>query len=871
MPQRDFHVRDVHFELVVDCIKLSLKKPNIVTATVVHCAALKIGALAYLPTSTSLLTLYSKAGSFTSSRVLFEDIHIKDVIVWNAIISASLENNCYRTAMEFFEKMIKAQTRFDSTTLLLMVSTLSHMKNFDQGRVIHCVSIKFGMLVEISLCNALINMYAKCGDLNYFDSECLFEEMEYKDVVSWNSIMRGCLYNDDSEKSLCYFRRMNFSEETADHVSLSCAISACASLGELAFGECIHGQGIKLGYRDSSCVSVANSLISLYSQCAAIEVAETVFREIAYKDIVSWNAMMDGYASNEKIHEVFDLMGEMQTTGSFQPDIVTLATILPLCAELMLSREGRTIHGYAIRRQMLTDHIPLLNGLIDMYSKCNLVEKAELLFSSAKERDLISWNAMISGYSLNKYSEKAQNLFKELLCYGPNCSSSTVFSVLSSCNSPNRLKFGKSVHSWQLKSGFLNQILLVNCLMQMYINCGDLTSGFSILQENSSIADIASWNTIIIGCVRGEHFQEALETFRLMRQGPSFNYDSITLVNVLSAIANMELLNQGKALHSIALKSPLGSDTRVQNSLITMYDRCRDIDSARKVFKLHSSSNLCTWNCMISALSHNKESREALDIFRRLQFKPNEFTVVSVLSTCTQIGVLRHGKQVHGYMYRFGYQENSFISAALVDLYSNSGKLDNALKVFRHSHKSESAWNSMIAAYGNHGNGEKAVKLFHEMCESGIKATKSTFVSLLSACTHSGLVNQGLRYYECMSEKYGIKPEAEHQVYVVDMLGRSGRIDEAYEFTKGLQSNASSGVWGMLLSVCNYHGEIKLGKKVAEKLFEMEPQNVGYYISLSNMYVAAGSWKDATELRQSVYDQGLRKCAAYSLIDVGLG
>jgi pentatricopeptide repeat protein len=405
----------------------------------------------------------------------------------------------------------------------------------------------------------------------------------------------------------------------------------------------------------------------------------------------------------------------------------------------------------------------------------------------------------------------------------------------------------------------------------MYINCGDLTSGFSILQENSSIADIASWNTTIIGCVRGEHFQEALETFRLMRQGPSFNYDSITLVNVLSAIANMELLNQGKSLHSIALKSSLGSDTRVQNSLITMYDRCRDINSARKVFKLHSSSNLCTWNCMISALSHNKESKEALDLFRRLQLKPNEFTVVSVLSACTQIGVLRHGKQVHGYMYRFGYQENSFISAALVDLYSNCGKLDNALKVFRHSHKSESAWNSMIAAYGNHGNGEKAIKLFHEMCESGIKATKSTFVSLLSACTHSGLVNQGLRYYECMLEKYGIKPEAEHQVYVVDMLGRSGRINEAYEFTKGLQSNASSGVWGMLLSVCNYHGEIKLGKKVAEKLFEMEPQNVGYYISLSNMYVAAGSWKDATELRQSVYDQGLRKCVAYSLIDVGLG
>lgn len=875
MPQRALHLRDIHFEPVVDYMNLSLKKPNIVTATVVHCAALKIGALAHLPTSTSLLTVYSKAGDFTSSRDLFEEIHNhnRDVISWNAIISASLENNFYRTAMDFFGKMIKAQTGFDSTTLLLMVLASLHAKNFDQGRAIHCVSIKSRVLVDINLGNALTDMYAKCGDLS--SSECLFEEMEYKDVVSWNSIMRGSLYNGDPEKSLYYFRRMSFSEENADHVSLSCAISACSSLRELAFGESIHGMGIKLGYKDSSHVSVANSLISLYSQCGVVEVAETVFRETAYKDIVSWNAMMEGFASNEKINEAFDLLVEMQTEGSFQPDIVTLTTILPLCAaELMLSREGRTIHGFAIRRHMVLDHLPLLNGLIDMYSKCSLVEKAQILFNSTTERDLVSWNAMISGYSQNKYSEEAQNLFRELLHWSPNCSSSTVFAILSSCNSPNSLHFGKSVHCWQLKSGFLNHILLVNSLMHMYINCGDLTVGFSILQENSDLADSASWNTVIVGYVRGDHFQEALETFRLMRQGPPSNYDAITLVSVLSACANLELLNQGKSFHSLTLKSPLGSDTRVQNSLITMYDRCRDINSARVVFQFCSTPNLCSWNCMISALSHNRESREALELFCRLQFKPNEFTIVSVLSACTQIGILRHGKQVHAHVFMSGIQENSFISAALLDLYSSCGRLDTAHQVFRHSEeKSESAWNTMIAAYGYHGNGEKAIKLFHEMCETGTRVTKSTFVSILSACSHSGLVNQGLWYYECMLEKYGVQPEAEHQVYVVDMLGKSGRLDEAYEFAKGLQSNdaSTSGVWGTLLSVCNYHGELKLGKQVAERLFEMEPHNVGYYISLSNMYVALGSWKDATELRQSIQDQGLRKFPGYSLIDVGLG
>ncbi|XP_019445123.1 PREDICTED: pentatricopeptide repeat-containing protein At4g19220, mitochondrial-like isoform X2 [Lupinus angustifolius] len=344
---------------------------------------------------------------------------------------------------------------------------------------------------------------------------------------------------------------------------------------------------------------------------------------------------------------------------------------------------------------------------------------------------------------------------------------------------------------------------------------------------------------------------------------------SASLVSVFSACANLELLNLGKSIHGLVIKSPLGSNTRVQNSIITMYDRCRDINSARVVFKFCSTPNLCSWNCMISALSHNKECREAFEHFCHLHFKPNEFTIVSVLSICTQIGVLRHGKQVHAQVFRSGFQDNSFISAALVDLYSNCGRLDTALQVFKHAEeKSESAWNSMIAAYGNHGNGEKAIKLFHEMIESGSRVTKSTFVSLLSACRHSGLIDQGLWYYDCMLDKYGVQPETEHQVYMVDMLGRSGRLDEAYEFTKGLQSNASSGVWGTLLSACNYHGDLKLGKQIAEHLFQVEPQNVGYYISLSNMYVAAGSWKDATDLRQFIQDKGLRKAAGYSLIDV---
>ncbi|KAK4261592.1 hypothetical protein QN277_004563 [Acacia crassicarpa] len=859
MPQR----------LMNDLIKSSNEKPKLLTASAAHCVALKMGALAHLPTVTSLLTVYHKSEDFRSSRDLFDEIQNRDVIAWNSIIAASVQNKLYKTAMDFFGNMIKDQCGFDSTTLLLLLSASSYMNKLEQGRAIHCLSVKSGMLADISLSNALTNMYAKCGDLK--SSDCLFLEIKYKDVVSWNSMIRGSLHNGDPKKSLYYFKDMVFSGEEADSVSLSCAISASSVLGELDSGQSIHGLGIKLGCLNSLHASVPNSLISLYTQCGDIEAAETVFREIACKDIVSWNAMMEGYASNGSVNYVFDLLLEMQADGSFQPDVVTLTNILKVCVVAMLSREGRTVHGFALRRQMLSD-LTLLNSLIDMYSKWKLVEKSEILFNSAQERDLVSWNVMIYGYSLNGYSKEAQNLFRQLLHFFPTCSASTVLAILSSCSSTDSLHFGKSIHCWQLKIGFLNHILSVNSLMHTYINCGDLTAAFLLFHENSALAVTASWNTLIVGCVKGNHYQEALETFSSMRQKAPVSYDSITLVNVLSACANLELLRKGSCLHGLVLRSPLGSDTQVQNSLITMYGRCRDIKSARSVFEFCNVPNLCSWNCMISALSHNKESRDAVELFHRLPFQPNEITVVSVLTACTQMGVLRHGKQVHAHIFRSGFQNNSFISAALVDMYSNGGKLDLALQVFTHAEqKSEAAWNSMISAYGYHGNGQRAINLFHEMCESGIRVTKSTFVSLLSACSHSRLVSEGLGYFSCMLEKYGVQPETEHQVYVVDMLGRSGRLNEASEFIKMLPSNSSAGLWGTLLSACNYHGELKLGRKVSEILFEMDPQNVGYYISLSNMYVAAGSWKDATELRQTIQDQGLRKTVAYSLIDVGLG
>ncbi|XP_057963797.1 pentatricopeptide repeat-containing protein At4g19220, mitochondrial [Malania oleifera] len=868
LPQREGRLEDSHLRAVLGVIKSDTIRSSFLSIGIGHCLALKIGVLAHLPVSTSLLTAYSRARDFGSSWALFNEILDGDVIIWNAMITASLDNRCFGTAVNLFAKMIREGNGFDSTTLLLVASALSHMNDSRNGRILHGLSLTTGMFWDSFLCNALVDMYAKCSDLN--SAECVFEMMECRDIVTWNSIMSGCLYNNCPEKLMWYFREMSYLGEVPDDVTLSCAISASACLGNMDLGELIHSRGIKLGFDESSKVLVSNSLISLYSHCGDCNAAETVFRCMITRDVVSWNAMIDGFASSGKMLEAFDLLHEMQSKASVQPDSVTVITIIPLCAESMLLREGRTIHGLAIRRAM-RPALSVMNSLMDMYSKCYDMNSAELLFKSTPERDLISWNTMLSGYSQNGRCGEAQYLFKELLICSLHYSLSTVLAILSSCNSADSLEFGRSIHGWQLKLGFSYNICVVNSLMLMYINCGDVIASFSLLQRILHVADIASWNTVIAGCAQNCHFWETLETFNLMRLESHLIYDSITLFNVVLACGNLKLLFEGKFLHGLALKTSIISHTHVQNALITMYGRCGDIESARSVFGFSQNRTLCSWNCMISVFSQNKDGRRVLELFHCLDFEPNEITIVGILSACSQLGVIRHGKQIQGRVFRLGFHRNAFITAALIDMYSSCGKLDAAVQIFQNSpERSVAAWNCMISAYGLHGNASKAIKLFHDMCDSGTKPTKSTFISLLSACSHSGLIKEGLWYYKCMWEVFGVEPVTEHQVCIVDMLGRSGRLHEAWEFIERMPIQPKPGVWGALLSACNYHGDIEMGIKVVKILFGLEPDNVGYYISLSNAYVAAGRWDDAVELRKKTQDKQLKKPAGYSRIDVDL-
>ncbi|XP_050206440.1 pentatricopeptide repeat-containing protein ELI1, chloroplastic [Mercurialis annua] len=357
-------------------------------------------------------------------------------------------------------------------------------------------------------------------------------------------------------------------------------------------------------------------------------------------------------------------------------------------------------------------------------------------------------------------------------------------------------------------------------------------------------------------------------------------------------------------IHSHAVKFGFDSDLYVRTCLVDVYARGGDFISARKLFdnmperSLVSSTAMITcyarhgmlkearglfdglderdlvcWNVMIDGYVQHGLANKGLVLFREMlkaKIKPNEVTVLAVLSGCGQIGALESGKWVHSYVQNNEIEINNHVGSALIDMYSKCGSLEDARLVFeRIKHKDVVIWNSMISGYATHGFTRDALQLFDEMCKLGYRPTDITFIGILSACGHSGLVNEGWELFRLMKKEYGIEPKIEHYGCMVNLLGRAGQLKEAYELVKKMEIDPDPILWGTLLGACRLHGNLTLGEEIAEFLISQNLANSGTYVLLSNIYAATGNWENVAKMRTLLKDSGIEKEPGCSSIEVG--
>lgn len=488
------------------------------------------------------------------------------------------------------------------------------------------------------------------------------------------------------------------------------------------------------------------------------------------------------------------------------------------------------------------------------------------------ERDLPAWNAMLSGLCRNARAGEAVGLFGRMVGEGVAGDTVTISSVLPMCVLLGDRALALAMHVYAVKRGMDKELFVCNALIDVYGKLGMLEDARGVF-DGMECRDLVTWNSIVSGHEQGGQVAAAVKMFRgMMDSGVS--PDVLTLVSLASAVAQCGDGCRGRSVHCYVMRRGWDvGDIIAGNSIVDMYAKLSKIEAAQRMFDIMPVRDAVSWNTLITGYTQNGLANEAIERYGHMQkdegLRAVQGTIVSVLPAYSHLGALQQGMRMHALSVKTGLSLDVYVGTCLIDLYAKCGKLADAMLFFQNMpRRSTGPWNAIMAGIGVHGHGAKALGLFSQMQQEGIKPDHVTFVSLLAACSHAGLVDQGRSFFDMMQITYGITPIAKHYACMVDMLGRAGQLDEAFNFIQSMSIKPDSAVWGALLGACRIHGNVEMGKVASQNLFQLDPENVGYYVLMSNMYAKVGKWDGVDEVRSLVRRQNLQKTPGWSSIEV---
>lgn len=562
---------------------------------------------------------------------------------------------------------------------------------------------------------------------------------------------------------------------------------------------------------------------------------------------------------------------EMLSSGQCRPDNFTYPFVIKACGDLLLLNVGLVVHGKTLMAGLDLDTF-VQNSLLAMYMNCGEKEEARRVFDAMWERSVVSWNTMINGYVRNGCAKEAMMVFSWMMDVGVEPDCATMVSVLPACGYLKDLVSGRKVHALVEEKGLGKKIAAKNALVDMYAKCGSMDEARLVVDKMGE-RDVVTWTTMINGYILNGDARSALALCQLM-QFDGVRPNSVSIASLLSACGSLCSLEYGKCFHGWAIRQRVESDVIVETALIDMYAKCKKIYLSLRVFAKTTKKRTVPWNAILSGYIHNGLAREAIEYFKQMlmeALQPNDATLNSLLPAYSILADLQQATNIHCYLVISGFLSSTEVATGLIDIYSKCGSLESAHKIFSGVPEKEKdiiLWSVIIACYGVHGHGEIAVSLFNQMVQSGVKPNEVTFTSVLHACSHAGLVDKGFNLFKFMLENHKMSPRPDHYTCLVDLLGRAGRLDEAYDLIKTMPFKPNYAVWGALLGACVIHENVELGKVAAKWLFELEPENTGNYILMAKIYATAGRWKDAENVRRMMNEIGLRKTAAHSLVEV---
>ncbi|XP_008806000.2 pentatricopeptide repeat-containing protein At2g33680 [Phoenix dactylifera] len=661
-------------------------------------------------------------------------------------------------------------------------------------------------------------------------------------------------------------------EAAATSQTLFRLLLRCAEQKNLQSGSSLHAHIIKSG--SWAHVLLANSVVNMYAKCGRLATAAAAFDEMHSRDVVSWNSLINSYSHEGPPHSnaVFRLFKRMRADGGVHvlPNAFTFAGVFTAASASHAVLAGREAHCVAIKTANCDD-VFLGSSLLNMYCKLGLLSDARMVFDRMLQRNSVSWAAMISGYAVDKHGAEAFKLFRSMLEEGECDTNEFVFtSILSAVSLPGLLEMGQQIHGLAIKNGLSSFLSVENSLITLYAKCERMDEAL-LMFESSSEKNSITWSAMITGYAQNGDSRKALSLFSQM-QSAGIRPSEFTFVGVLNACSDVMALVEGKQAHGFLLKLGFELQVYVKTALVDMYAKCGSSDDARKGFDQLHEADIALWTSMIGGYVQNGEHEEALALYcgmGREGILPNNLTMASILRACSSLAALEQGKQIHAQTLKYGFNLGIPIGSALSTMYAKCGNLEDCNRVFRRMPERDVvAWNSIISGYSQNGCGNEALNLFEEMKLEGTKPDHVTFINLLSACSHMGLVDRGWSYFRLMHDDYGLVPRVEHYACMVDILSRAGMLEEAKDFVESVPTDHGMCLWRIVLGACRSYRSFGVGAYAGERLMELGSLDSSAYILLSNIYAACRRWDDVERVRRMMRFRGVNKEPGCSWIEI---
>ncbi|XP_059670395.1 pentatricopeptide repeat-containing protein At3g29230-like [Cornus florida] len=523
----------------------------------------------------------------------------------------------------------------------------------------------------------------------------------------------------------------------------------------------------------------------------------------------------------------------------------------------------KQVHAYIYRANLHDDPF-VAPKLIASFSLCRQMVLAVNVFNQIHEPNVHLYNTLIRAHVQNSQPSQAFAAFFQMQNCGVYPDNFTHSFLLKACSGQSSLRIVQTIHTHVEKYGFYSDIYVPNALIDSYSRCGlegvsAARKLFMVMEER----DIVSWNSVIGGLAKAGDLKEALRLFDEMPER-----DSVSWNTILDGYAKAgEMDTAFKLFEKMPVRNVVSWST-----MISGYSKAVEMEMARMLFEKLPVKNLVPWTIIISGYAEKGLAKEAIGFYDRMEeagLKPDDGTVISILAACAESGLLGLGKRVHTSIERSRYKCSTHVLNALIDMYAKCGNLNGALNIFNGMAKKDLvSWNAMIQGLAIHGHGEKALYLFSRMKEEGFAPDKVTFVGILCACTHAGFVNKGLDYFYTMERNYGIVPQIEHYGCMIDLLGRGGRLEEAFRLVHSMPMEPNAIIWSTVLAACRMHNAVELAEKVVDRLVKLEPTNAGNLSMLSNIYAAAGDWGSVSNARLRMKNTGTQKTSGASSIEM---